>query len=208
MKALPRLALLAGLLLGAGSAGATTFAPLTIEQKVDAADAIVRGTVVEVVTVRDAHGYTWTHADVEVETVLKGAPPAKLTVEAAGGLYDGVMSDVGGAARYAVGEEVVLFLSEHPSRNTWGTVQMFGGKWTVRQNPASGDEMVVQLTASYATNWDPRFLPHPAPADRVSLDSFEDRIRARVTAGWDGKPIPGITDEKLRSINHIQNGAR
>lgn len=208
MKALPRLALLAGLLLGAGSASATTFAPLTLEQKVDAADAIVRGTVVGVVTVRDAHGYTWTHADLEVETVLKGSPPAKLTVEAAGGVYEGAVTDVGGAARYAVGEEVVVFLSEHPSRGTWGTVQMMGGKWTVRQNPTDGDEMVVQRSAPYTVNWDPRFLPHPAPADRVSLDSFEDRIRARVSLGWDGQPIPGISDEKLRSINHLQTGAR
>jgi hypothetical protein len=33
-------------------------------------------------------------------------------------------------------------------------------------------------------------------------------VRARVDLGWDGQPIPGISAERLRTINRIQPGVR
>jgi hypothetical protein len=207
MKAILRLATAIGIFAAAGGASATVLAPLTTEQKVDAADAIVQGRVTGVTAVLD-HGVVWTRADIEVETVLKGAPPARLVVESAGGVLNGEVYEVDAAARYAVDEDVVLFLSSHPSRGTWGTVGMALGKYTVRQDPATGGEMVVQYTVPYTRAWDPRFIPHPAVADRVGLDTFEDGVRARVALGWDGKPIPGISSDRLLQINRLQPGVR
>jgi hypothetical protein len=43
---------------------------------------------------------------------------------------------------------------------------------------------------------------------QVTLQTLENSIRARVDLGWDGKPIPGISAERLRTINRLQPGVR
>lgn len=201
------------LLVGAAAAwvspaSATTLAPLTNDQIVDASEVIVRGTVTSVETV-DVRGLVRTYAELDVEKVYKGSLNVEhITLESLGGTLDGEIFDVHAAARYSVGEEVVAFVNPHPSRGTWGTVGMFLGKYTVRQNPADGTDMVVRFTIPYSQEYDARFVPAPPAAERVSLSAFEAQIKARVELGWDGKPIPGASYERLRSINRLQAGVR
>lgn len=200
-------------LTGAGglpSANATSLAGLSLDQIVDASDLVARGTVADVWADVGPHGIN-THVLVTVDRTLKGTPnlnsAGQVEVLVPGGELDGNYSFVAGAPRYGEGESVVLLLQER-SDGSYLNVALGAGKYTIKQNPADRTDMVVQFAVPYDRPWDYRFIPNPALADRVSLASLEARISDRITLGWDGKPIPGVSLEHLRSINHLQAGAR
>lgn len=203
-----------GAMLGIGAlavlapspAHATSIAPLTLEQMVDGSDLIVRGTVNDVWTTLDPVGVI-THATITVERTLKGNASGEVEVIVPGGELDGSINLVDGAPRYGVGERVLVLLSARKD-GSYLNVAFGSGKYDVKQNPTDGSDMVVQFTVPYDRAWDFRFLPNPAPADRVSLAALEQRMTDRVTLGWDGKPLPGVSLEHLREINHLQNGVR
>lgn len=211
MRLLHRLAIVVALgIATAPYTGATTVAPLTVEQKVDASDLVIRGTVESVWTDADEHGHIWTRALVRVDVPLKGDVDAGdyVTVEAAGGTFGEDRMVVPLSARYAVGEQTLLFLTDKPSRGLYGTVGMGMGKYTVRPDPRDGSPIIVQFIVSQEKPYDARFLPAPPVNERVALGDMEARIRARADLGWDGKPIPGLSAERLRSINKLQPGVR
>ncbi len=192
------------------SAHATSLATLSLEQLVDASDVITRGTVTDLWADLGEHGIN-THVLVAVDHTLKGTPivnsAGQVEILVPGGELDGNYSLVSGAPRYGIGESVVLLL-EQRTDGTYLNVGLAGGKYTVKQNPADATDMVVQFAVPYDRKWDYRFIPNPAVADRVSLAALEARISARITLGWDGQAIPGASLEHLRSINHLQAGAR
>ncbi len=211
MRLLHRFALLTGFAaVLAAPAAATTIAPLSLDQMTDASDLVVRGTVESLWVDTDDHGHVWTRALVRVDLALKGGttPGDYVTVESAGGVLEGSSALVSGAARYSVGEDTLLFLSERPAHEAYGTVAMAGGKFSVRPNPTDGKDMVVRFTVPQDQPYDARFIPHPPAHLRTSFESVEGQIRARVALGWDGQPIPGISAERLRSINKLQSGVR
>ena len=211
MRLLQRLAIVATLATASiAPAAATTVAPLTVEQKVDASDLVVRGTVESVWTEQDDHGHIFTRALVKVTRVLKGEADVDdyVTVEAAGGVLENLQMLVPGSARYSVGEDTLLFLTDKPSRGVYGTVAMGLGKYTVRPDPLSGAPILVQFMLPQDKAYDARFLPTPPADQRVMLTAVEAQVLARVERGWDGQPIPGISNERLRSINKLQPGVR
>lgn len=189
-------------------ASATTLARLSVEQMVDASDFVVRGTVQEVWSERDASGHIWTRALVDVAENLKNQAPPELVVEAPGGEYDGAVQEIALAPRYSVGEEVVLFVDRKKEPGHFGTVALAAGKYTVRVNPADGSEMLVAFTVPYTRPYDARFIPNPPIADRIGAAAFADRVRARAQLGWDGQPVPGVPLEHLREINKLQPGVK
>jgi hypothetical protein len=188
------------------SASATTLAALSTEQMVDASDIIVRGTVVDVWTAVE-RGHVNTHARIQVSRVLKGHASSEVEVLTPGGAYDTTLTEVDGAPRYGVGEDVLVLLAARAD-GTYLNVSLGAGKYTVKQNPADGSSMVVQFHVPYNRDWDYRFIPTPALADRVSLAAMEARITDRVAAGWDGQPISGVSLDHLRAINNLQGGVR
>jgi hypothetical protein len=223
VAALPAALLLTtgSVLLASPPAIATSIAPLTLDQLVDASDAIVIGTVRHVGSYIDTTGRVYTEAEVEVGEVLKGQRQAGvsandwLVVESPGGSLDAATAtEVWGAARYSTDERVLLFLDEKRFGTAWGTVGMSHGKFTIRQNPAAeaiqGDsaDMVVRFTLPYSRPYDARFIPNPPAAERVSLATMKAAIADRVDQGWDGKPIPGVSNEHLREINTLQPGVK
>ncbi|HVE83652.1 MAG TPA: hypothetical protein VND93_12415 [Myxococcales bacterium] len=109
-------ALALGLLAAlAGPARGATVLRLTFEELTARADAVVRGRVVGSAARMDqAAGRITTFTEVEVAEALKGAPGKKLTVRQPGGEVGGIGQSVPGAARFAPGEEVVLFLERVP----------------------------------------------------------------------------------------------
>jgi hypothetical protein len=191
-------------------AHATTLAPLTVEQLTDASDLIVRGTVLEVHADLDENGYVFTYATVRVTESVKGyaAVGDVLTVESPGGVYEGGVANTELAARYSVEEDVVLFVTEKRHGTAFGTVGLYLGKYTVKQDPSTGRPMVLQFTVPYTRSYDARFLPNPPVAERVTLEALRGQVHARLALGWDGKPIPGVSADKLRSINKLQPGVR
>lgn len=200
-----------GLASGPLTAGATTLAALTPDQMVDAADDVVEGTVLSVAPWTDDTGRVWTRAQVRVDRALKGAvaPAQVITVEAPGGVADaGAFTEVPLAPRYSVDERVFLYLSAKRHGTMYGTVGLVMGKFTIRQNPADGTEMLVRFTRPAGEVYDARFIPHPPVAERVSLAVTEAAVAARVELGWDGRAIPGISSDRLREINKLQPGVK
>jgi hypothetical protein len=199
----------AGLGLAAG-ASATSLVPLTVEQLTDAADYIVRGEVDDVWTEVDARAWVYTRAYVRVDEALKGRADVGdyLLVSEIGGEYGGAVNNVEGAARFSTGEPVWLFLNEVHAGEDLVPVGMFQGKYTIRQNPADGSDMVVRVTMPYTRKYDARFLPHPPADQRVSLASLRSRVEGRLALGWDGAPIPGVASDHLRAINKLQAGVK
>lgn len=189
-------------------ARATTMAPLTTPQLVDASDAVVRGTVTEVWTEPDAQGRVWTRASVVVQEVYKGdADATAVIVDQIGGAYGGKVTSVEGVARFSVGEEAVFFLETLGSGHTV-PVGMFQGKYTVRLDPYSREEIVQRVIMPLRQSYDHRFLPLPDAELRLSLTDLEEQINARVIQGWDGQPIPGASTERLSRINRLQPGVK
>jgi len=217
MRLLPRIALslaLAGSALVAltavDPAHATTLALLTPDQMTDAADLIVRGTVVDTWSEYDTSSHVVTYATVQVAEGYKGTVAAGdfVTVETPGGTVGDVVGVVEGAARYDKGEDVFLFLAEKRFGTSYGTVGMWLGKFTVKPNPLDGRDMLVRFTVPWGQRFDARFVPNPPAAQRVAVADFGSSVRARVALGWDGTPIPGISPAKLRQINKLQPGVR
>ncbi len=202
-------------LAGVGSslvqpAHATSIASLSLEQMVDASDVIARGTVTDVWASIDGSVID-THLTIKVEKSLKGTAnlntSGELEVLVPGGEVDGARSAVDGAPRYGVGEHVFVLLQERRD-GSYLNIALNAGKYTIKQNPADGSDMVVQFTVPYDRTWDYRFLPNPSVDERLSLADLEARVAARVAAGWDGQPIPGASLDHLRLINHLQAGVR
>jgi hypothetical protein len=184
--------------LAVRDAGATTLVPLSTEQLTDAADAIVRGTVGAVWTDMD-DGKCWTRARVEVERTLKGAPGMQVVVSQMGGICGPLAERVESTARFSEGEEAYFFLQELNGRT--GVVGMVQGKFTVRMDPAARRHIVMRYTLPSDQPYDARFLPLPPADQRRAADDFERTVAARVAQGWDGQPIPGTTNERLRAID-------
>lgn len=193
--------------IASGEAEATTLTQLNVDQMTDASDLVVRGTVTEIWSARDDNGLIWTRAQLEVVEVLKGdSTTSEVVVSQLGGVYMNDSAPLEGAARFSIGEEALFFLTSNKAETRLSPVGMWQGKYTVRIDPDSGREMGVRFVLSQDAWYDHRFLPHPAPADRLYIDDLEDQVLERVAEGWDGKPIPGADPAKLRRINTLQPG--
>jgi len=185
-----------------GSAEATTMVPLSIEQIVDISTTIVRGTVTEIWTEPDEEtGTIWTHAQVEVEQVFKGSSNTSvIVIEQPGGVWGQTQTTVESVARFSIGEEGYFFVEElNNGRNV--SSAMFQGKFNVILDPYSRQELAVRFPVDHNRAFDHRFIPLPPEHARLSASDFEKRIEQRLENGWDGQPIPGISNEKLQRIN-------
>jgi hypothetical protein len=188
-------------LLLSGDAQATSIAPLSIEQLIDASDGIVKGKVTEVWTEPDPQTQLiWTHAQVEVESVLKGESAQIIVLEQPGGEWGTRKATVEGVARFSVGEEGYFFV-EHLSSDRSVPVGMFQGKFNIVIDPYSQSELALRFPVHVSRSYDHRFIPLPPEEDRLQAVNLEDRIEARLEAGWDGKKIPGSSMERLERIN-------
>jgi hypothetical protein len=168
------------LLAASSTARATVVLPYDLDALTDHADRVVLARVES----SQAH---WTSdrsaivtdAILRVEVPLKGALRAGdlVTVRREGGEVDGLGMRVAGAARFAVGEEVVAFL-EQRGAFTW-TVGMAQGKLRVEQ--LDGRRMVVRDLSGLAFT---RRIERPEPRVRPLEDlmaQVADRARSQGT---------------------------
>ncbi len=189
-----------------GAAEATSLTALTVEQMTDASDLIAHGVVTEVWVEKDDRGNLWTRANVELTRTLKGdATVDAVTIDQMGGVLHDEFQFIESVPRFSQGEQGLFFL-EHLDSGRTSVVGWSQGKYTHRIDPDSGEPMAVRYPAPLQRNYDHRFIPHPAPEDRVYMADLEDRILSRVEQGWDGQPIPGADPAKLSRINKLQVG--
>lgn len=95
--------------------------------------AAVHGTVVATSAHWDPDAdtiYTFVTIDVSRAWGLDG-PPARVVVKQLGGLVGGTAFVVGGQARFAVGEEVLVFLDVRPRDRTLSVAGLEHGKWVL-----------------------------------------------------------------------------
>ena len=183
-------------------ANATTLAELSVEQMTDAATYIVRGTVTTVWTELDANGKVWTRAQLDVARTFKGPDsPTQLVIDAPGGIHEGMATVMHASPRFSVGEDMLVFLDPIRGGERLTPVSMFLGKYTVRRAPGDDREAVTRWHGKTLEHYDARFLPHAPAGQRVYLDDIRSRVESRIERGWDGQPIPGISLEKLATIN-------
>lgn len=197
------IALAVAITVGTPDANATTLAPLTIEQVTDGSTYIVEGRVEEVWTEMDpVRDLVWTRARVAITVTHKGPDqPVSLIVDTPGGRYGDIDMYVPSSAVFSEGEDVFLFLNKGADRLV--PVGLVQGKYTIRRAPGETRQHAMTWAMSKSTPYDARFLPHPAPEDRVYLDDLREQVQHRLDLGWDGQPIPGITAERLQQINTL-----
>jgi hypothetical protein len=119
-----------------------------------------------------------------------------------GGICGPMAEHVESVARFSEGEQAYFFLEE--LSNHTGVVGMMQGKFTVRMDPAARHEIVVRYTVPSDKPYDARFLPLPPADRRIAAPDFERSVTARVAQGWDGQPIPGASNERLREIDDLR----
>jgi hypothetical protein len=163
---------------------ATLVPSLSFEQLTDTSELIVNGTVTRSWTAWDSeHKYIWTHYDLKVTSVLKGSPAATVELAEPGGSLDGKTMIIAGTVNYAVGENVVAFLSRMPNGylRTTGWAQ---GRYAVdaagriHSSAALGAETIDAKTPSTGSSL--RTL------EGTSLSDLGTRIAARLAAAKGG----------------------
>jgi hypothetical protein len=174
---------LAATMVASPAAHATTFMKTTLEQRVDFADIIVRGTVAEVWTEQDESGTIWTRAQLEVTEVFKGDETTEvLIVDQLGGSWAGMHMDMPGAARFSPGEEVLVLVEDLRSGHRV-PISMSLGKYTVVLDPRLRTDIAVQFAVPHHRAYDHRFIPLPKEDAVVSVDDLGARIRAHAAKG-------------------------
>ena len=172
-KLLPLVTLMAGMAFST-TIHATTMVRLSTDQMVDASDAIVRGTIVEVWTEEDENGIVWTRAQLEVSLNYKGRNVKDAyVIDQMGGRFGGNETTVGGRAQFSPGEEGVFFLEQLGSGRIT-TVGLSQGKYTLRLDPYSQQKIVQRYAAAAGKTYDHRFIPLPEKADRTFLIDLLD----------------------------------
>ena len=189
------------LLLALSTANATTMVPLSLDQLVDASDEIVKGRVTETWTEPDLKtGLVWTYAQIEVTKTLKGEPGSIVILEQPGGKWGSKEARIEGVARFSVGEEGYFFV-EHLESGHNVSVGMSQGKFNIIMDPYQRKEIAVRFPVHVQNSFDHRFIPLPPPKLRTTTADFELSITNRVHQGWDGKPIPGTSSNRLLKIS-------
>ena len=150
------------------------------------AEAIVVARVSDEVGVWDAGGgFIWTETTLAVESCWKGAALDELVLREPGGVIAPNATYVPCAARYAVGERVVVFLI-HDVLGQWRTHGVIQGRFAITTNDR-GQDLVDLRTV-------PRHVVERAVADSdgtlpetLPLERFEVAVRSLAMTGKEGR---------------------
>jgi len=124
-------ALFVVVLLGARAASSTMFVPLSVEELTASSTAVVLGTVRNIQGVEDGQGGVMTLVDVAVDEVVGGEIGApRIVLEEDGGVVHGHEEVVFGTPRFAIGETVLVFLTQRPN-GAWRTNHLALGKFHI-----------------------------------------------------------------------------
>ena len=153
-------------LVAAGPAAATTVPTFTTEQLVAKSDVVVRGTVASVHVARWRHRLVTLYT-VDVVETWKGAPGARVLVALPGGTQAGVGQVVPGTPRFAVGDDLVLFLADDVGPGgARATIGLWQGAYRVAPPAAEGPAVAAPFTHDV-----------DVPAPPTPLDALRARVR-------------------------------
>lgn len=180
------LILLFSALLLCPSAGATTFARMSIDEMSHAAPMIVRAKCMAN-EVGMEEGEIWTFTAFELQETWRGGAPTHFTVRLLGGRLGNLTSTVSGVPRFQVGEEVVLFLLPAP-RGNFSIVSWEQGTFRIRRDLRRNEEIVTQDTALFPT-LDPSTRQFESSGiRRQPLNLFRARVEAALAREIARKP--------------------
>lgn len=157
------------LLVAALPAAAALAVPASVEDLARGADAVVRGRVTSV-TAKWIGARIFSFAEIEVASVWRGSAPPRATLITAGGVSGRVGQRVDGAAVFAKGEEVVVFLTraEAGSYRVTGLAQ---GKFAVNTGVARPDVAHTSFVAA-------PLKPGERRSEEMPVDELERRVRS------------------------------
>jgi hypothetical protein len=158
---------------------ATTFARLSPEQMATNSTLIVRARCTGSVVLVE-RGEIWTLTSFEPRETWKGNAPPVVRVRLLGGRTRDITSYVSGVPRFRTGEEVVLFLVPSSS-GRFAIVSWAQGTFRVRQDPASGAQVVSQDTAGYGLAFSER-AASSFVVRYTALEEFRRRIESALAA--------------------------
>jgi len=137
-------ALLALLALLSAPAFATTIVMMSDEDLALTSDAIITGTVTDVGAASADDGGIFTYVSVRPDEVLKGyLPVAQVTIRERGGHVGDREQWLFGNPRYAVGESVIVFLTQDGD-GYLHTTQMALGKFGVAHDPVTREDVATR----------------------------------------------------------------
>ncbi len=170
--------LTAALLLAASARGVTLQGPADVAALTAAADAVVRGQVLRTTSAwaggDPKSGLIYTFVDVRPLEWWKGEASASVRVRVPGGAVGELGQVAQGAATFAEGEEVVVFL--HKRGEVFDVERWALGKFVVHGS-ASGKARAVRSREGVACD-----ACRPGEPDELSVDD----LRARVLAARGG----------------------
>jgi hypothetical protein len=168
------------------SAGATTFARMSLAEMSHAAPLIVRAKCVAN-TVDWEEGEIWTFTEFEVEETWRGGSYAQVMVRLLGGRLGNITSTVSGVPRFRGGEEVVLFL-EHAPRGNFSIVSWGQGTFRIHRDQRTNEDALTQDTALFST-FDPATRQFAANGiKRQPVREFRARVETALALESARKP--------------------
>lgn len=161
-------------MLAAIPAGASTFLAMSRGELVAQSDAIVQGSVLKVNSFWSESGrIIVSEAMIQVEEKIRGNAPSVVVVRTYGGEVGDIRVDAPGFPKFAVGERVLVFLS-----NAGATAEVTGyrqGQFRIVRDKA-GVEMAVPTVEHGVRLLNRDGSAAPAPK-AVRLDTFKQMLR-------------------------------
>jgi hypothetical protein len=121
---------------GPRAAAASTVKHFDLVQLTDNAAGVFVGTCQKVGS-RIEGGRIYTQVEFAVDETLKGEIGSTLELELLGGVYEGLRLEVAGMPAFAIGEDVVLFLSEKDNKGRAWPVGLAQGKFRIETQGAA-----------------------------------------------------------------------
>lgn len=189
-------AVFAAFALSPAFARATVVVPQDVPTMARKADWIVRGTVRNQYADWDReHRRIYTFTEIEVlETLHRRAAVRQgdgLVVRTLGGEVGEIGMRVSGTARFAPGEEVMLFVrASERVQGTFHVVGMSQGKFTVDRSEGPAPQVVPGASGLAYARRKPAHgtaLDHHSPLQRMSLEAFRRQVQAALSVDQ-GRP--------------------
>ncbi|HWC16201.1 MAG TPA: hypothetical protein VG498_04275 [Terriglobales bacterium] len=183
-----KLSIFTSLVMLCASASATTIIPMSVERLTDiSSDVVVAHATRSWSEWNNQHTMLVTYTQFTVDSRLKGAASATITVKQPGGSAEGYTQRVAGVRPWSAGESAVLFLK--PSTSHDGTLVISGlmqGDFRVRRSSSGSviaDNGVEGTTRQVSNNLESFNVSNgsvsPYTGNRMSLDELQRRVRTR-----------------------------